>query len=84
MKLYKYLLASFIVTLTIVCSTHIVYANDIKVIDQSHILDTDEKKALTDRINDVVTKYQFDLVILVVNSTDGKDINSYADRKSVV
>ena len=79
MKLYKYFLASFIVTLTIVCSTHIVYANDIKVIDQSHILDTDEKKALTDRINDVVTKYQFDLVILVVNSTDGKDINSYAD-----
>lgn len=79
MKTLKTLLVILIIFITISSSVHFVYANENKVIDQSQILTAQQEQTLTKQMNKIINQYQFDLVILIVNSTDGKDINTFAD-----
>lgn len=55
--------------------------NPTKVIDDADILSVTEEVALQGKIEDVIEKYQnaYDIVILTVNSTNGRSIVSFAD-----
>lgn len=79
MKIYKYILTISLIFFSILGTTTTIHANDVKIVDNAHILDTQQEKALTEQINRVISKYQCDIVIVTVNSTNDKKINAYAD-----
>lgn len=50
-----------------------------KVVDNAGILNDSEEQKLEEKLLDIVDKYDYDVVILTVNSTDGKSMMAYAD-----
>ena len=50
-----------------------------RVVDTAQLLTTDEVKSLTEKINEISERQQFDIVVVTVNSLDGKTPQEYAD-----
>lgn len=78
-KIYKYIIICLFILFPIVSFLSPVYANDVKVIDEPHILDETQKESLTKKIHNINQLYNFDLAIVIVNSTDGQNITAFAD-----
>lgn len=50
-----------------------------KIVDEADLLSTSEEEILEERIQELIDKYQMDIVILTVDSLDGKSSQAYAD-----
>jgi len=50
-----------------------------RLIDESEIIPDDDEAALLKRMNEISDKYQFDLVIMIVDKLDGIEIEDYAN-----
>lgn len=83
MKIFKKLSAFLAASVLAVSAAVIpVYAeNSDKVVDNAGILSDTEELALEAKISDVIAKYNYnyDIVILTSNGTDGKSIVAFAD-----
>lgn len=76
-------LVMFLLFVSLMCtviSTE-VYADGNKnyVIDNADLLDASQESKLSEQLKTIQKNWQFDVVILTVNSTDEKDITEYAD-----
>ncbi|KXT77580.1 TPM domain-containing protein [Streptococcus sp. DD13] len=57
-----------------------VYAeNDTHVVDHAHLLTSQEKQELEQELDEISERQRFDIVVVTVNSTDGKTAEAYAD-----
>ena len=56
-----------------------VSAQSINVVDEADLLTTQEEAELQSAINQIRDEYQFDVVILTVDSTEGKTAEAFAD-----
>ena len=54
-------------------------AQSINVVDEADLLTTQEESELQSAINQIRDEYQFDVVILTVDSTEGKTAEAFAD-----
>lgn len=50
-----------------------------RVVDNAELLSDSEQLLLEDMISDIATEYEFDVVIVTTNSTEGSSIVEYAD-----
>lgn len=50
-----------------------------KIVDNADILSDSEEQKLEERMLDIVDKYDYDIAVVTINSTDGKSMMAYAD-----
>ena len=71
------LLMTFLITLSPAFSAFAESAS--KVADKAELLTSAENAQLENKLEEITKEQQFDVTVLTVNSTDGKDIMDYAD-----
>jgi uncharacterized protein len=79
----KKLLSIFVFCLVLICVPINAYAYNNpdlpRIVDKADLLTKEQKRSLRSKIDEVSEKYDFDIVIVTVNSTNGKSAMEYAD-----
>lgn len=52
---------------------------NLKIIDNANLLTDEEEIKLNDKINEIIEKYNFDIVIYTTDSCNGKTVTAFAD-----
>lgn len=82
MKMLKKFAVLFSAVIMCVCCSPAVSAeNTDKVVDEADLLTDSEESALEEKILEIIEKYdyEYDIVIVSADSTDGKSVTAYAD-----
>lgn len=77
MKKISYLILSLVMCLCVLSFT--VGAQSTNVVDEADLLTSQEEENLQNAINQIRDTYDFEVVILTVNSTDGETAEAFAD-----
>ena len=77
-KLFTYVLC-LILLLVLPCSVLASDADLPKVVDNGNILTSEEENQLEQRARTLTETLEIDIIIVTVNSLDGKDVDDYAD-----
>lgn len=77
MKKISCLILSLLMCLCVLCFS--VSAQSINVVDEADLLTAQEEAELQDTINRISGGYAFDVVILIVNSTEGKSSEEFVE-----
>ena len=68
-----------VILLCLACAFPVCAETESRLADQAGLLDTDQKESLCNTLDEISERQQADVVVVTVNSLDGKSAQDYAD-----